>query len=108
MRDAAGVVRELLALLDAHLALEEAEIVHFLRERREFPPPPTDAEAALYAEGFAWAMHGVSADVLSTVDAWLPPNLVARLPAAREAFAAQYQRVWGDVAIGATRTSLPG
>ncbi len=104
---AADVVRELRALLDPHLALEDAEIVPLLRDRKTFPPPPTDADAALYASGFAWAMHGVADDVVAGVHAMLPPNLVAKLPAAREAFAARYARVWGDVAIGATRTSVP-
>ena len=72
-----------------------------------FPPSATDADAALYATGFAWAMHGVADDVLARVYAMLPQNLVAKLPAAREAFAARCALVWGDVAIGATRTSVP-
>ena len=105
--DAAGVVRELRALLDAHLALEEAAIIPLLRERRVFPPLPDDAAAEMYAQGFAWAMHGVAPDVVARVYAMLPQNLVANLPAAREAFAARYRSVWGDVAIGATRTSVP-
>jgi hypothetical protein len=106
-QQAADVVRELRALLDPHLALEDAEIVPLLRDRKTFPPPATDADAALYANGFAWAMHGVADDVLARVYAMLPQNLIANLPAAREAFAARYARVWGDVAIGATRTSVP-
>jgi hypothetical protein len=104
---AAAVVGELGALLHPHLALEEAEIVPLLRDRKAFPPPATDADAELYASGFAWAMHGVADDVLAKMYAMLPENLVAKLPAARQAFAAQYARAWGDVAIGATRTSVP-
>jgi hypothetical protein len=104
---AADVVRELRTLLDPHLALEEAEITPLLRDRKAFPPPATDADATLYASGFAWAMHGVADDVLTKVYVMLPQNLVAKLPAAREAFAARYAAVWGDVAIGATRTSVP-
>jgi hypothetical protein len=53
-------------------------------------------------------MHGVADDVIAEVCAMLPPNLVASLPAARDTFAARYRRVWGDVAVGATRTSVPG
>jgi hypothetical protein len=104
---AAAVVGELRDLLHPHLDLEEAEVVPLLRDRRAFPPPATDADAELYANGFAWAMHGVADDVLAKVYAMLPENLVAKLPAAREAFAARYARVWGDVAIGASRTSVP-
>jgi hypothetical protein len=104
---AEDVVRELRALLDPHLALEEEEIIPLLRDRKAFPPPATDADAALYATGFAWAMHGVADEVIAKVYMMLPQNLVARLPAAREAFAARYTHVWGDVAIGATRTSVP-
>jgi hypothetical protein len=100
-------VRELRALLDPHLALEEAAIAPLLRDRMGFPAPATDADAALYASGFAWAMYGVADDVLAKVYAMLPQSLVARLSAAREAFAARYARVWGDVAVGATRTSVP-
>src|SRR6185295_16946716 len=50
---AIAVCRELKELLDPHLATEEAEIIPFLREAKEFPEPPNDEVAAMYAQGFA-------------------------------------------------------
>lgn len=44
-RTANAVVGALRALLDEHLALEEAEIVPFLRVATALPPPPTDVRA---------------------------------------------------------------
>jgi hypothetical protein len=58
----------------------------------------------MYAEGFAWAMHGVVEDMIAKLCTMLPDVVVGRLPAAREAFAARCSRVWGDVTVGATRT----
>jgi hypothetical protein len=58
------VIAELKALLDAHLATEEAEVVPFLRGVQAFPPPASNAEAELYSEGFAWSSHGVAPEVL--------------------------------------------
>jgi hypothetical protein len=104
---AATVVHELRTLLDAHLAIEEAELIPFLRAARNFPPPSTEAEAELYAEGFAWAMQGVARDVLDPVYAMLPQVLLAKLPAAQAAFQARCDRVWGRLAVGATRTPIP-
>ena len=83
-------------------------MIPLMRDLRAFPPPANDAEAAIYAEGFAWAMQGVADDVIATLCTMLPGVLVAKLPEAREAFASRCSRVWGDVAVGATRTSLPG
>jgi hypothetical protein len=105
---AAGIVRELRALLDPHLALEEAEMIPLMRDLKAFPPPANDAEAAMYAEGFAWAMQGVADEVIAKLCLMLPDLLVAKLPAARDAFAARTARVWGEVPTGATRTSVPG
>jgi hemerythrin-like domain-containing protein len=105
--DARAVVRELSALLAPHLATEEREIIPFLRGMKVFPPPPDDNAAAMYAEGFAWAMQGIAPDVLEKVYAMLPEVLLVRLPAARAAFDARCERVWGSVQAGAARTPIP-
>jgi hypothetical protein len=104
---AVTIVRELETLLGPHLATEEAELIPFLRAAKSFPPPSTEAEADLYAEGFAWAMQGVASDVLDQVYAMLPDVLRAKLPAARAAFHARCDRAWGAVALGAARTPIP-
>lgn len=103
---AIAIVRELSALLDRHLAVEEAEIVPFLRDVKGFPPM-NDEMIGLYAQGFAWSMDGIAADVLEKVYATLPPNLLERLPAARAAFEARCERVWGPLKRGAARTPIP-
>jgi hemerythrin-like domain-containing protein len=105
--EALAVVRELSELLIPHLAIEEAELFPFLRTAKTFPAPPNDEVAAMYAQGFSWGMHGVAPDVLSALDAMLPDMLRARLPAARAAFAARYERAWGSAKAGATRTPIP-
>jgi Hemerythrin HHE cation binding domain len=104
---AAAVVRELRALLDPHLALEEAELIPLLRGAKAFPPPATDAEADMYAQGFAWAMQCIAPDVLERVYEMLPESLLSRLPAARAAFQARCDRVWGPIRTGASRTPIP-
>jgi hemerythrin-like domain-containing protein len=104
---AAAVVAELMALLDPHLATEEEAVIPFLREAKEFPSPAGDAEAALYAEGFAWSSHGVAPDVLEKVFAMLPASLSSRLPAARAAFDAHCARLWGAANTGTSRTPIP-
>ncbi|HVJ16679.1 MAG TPA: hemerythrin domain-containing protein [Polyangiaceae bacterium] len=104
---AAAVVRELEELLYPHLAIEEAELVPFLRGAKEFPPPPNDEAAEMYAQGFSWAMHGVAPDVLERAYEMLPEILRAKLPGARAAFAARFERVWGSASAGAARTPIP-
>jgi hypothetical protein len=104
---ASSIVSQLSALLDAHLALEEAQIVFALRDAKVFPPPATEKEATLYAEGFAWACHGVADDVLERVYAMLPGALTARLPAARAVFEKRSERVWGPTKPGASRKAIP-
>lgn len=104
---AARVIGDLSALLTDHLTVEEAEVVPFLREAREFPTPSTDEEANQYAQGFAWSTHGIAADVLERVFAMLPAKLTDRLPAARAAFDERCLRVWGTVKAGASRTAVP-
>jgi hemerythrin-like domain-containing protein len=104
---AAAVVSELSVLLDEHLALEEANVVPVIREAKAFPPPASDEEARLHAEGFAWSSHGVAPEVLARVDALLPASLRDRLAAARAAFAERAQRVWGPTPTGASHSAVP-
>ncbi|HET6280592.1 MAG TPA: hypothetical protein VFH73_06490, partial [Polyangia bacterium] len=106
-RAAATVVTQLSTLLDGHLALEEEHVVPFLRDAREFPPPASDAEAQLYAEGFAWSLHGIAPVVTDGIYALLPGILLAKLPAARAAFEARCERLWGASQNGASLTSVP-
>jgi hemerythrin-like domain-containing protein len=104
---AAQVVRELRELLDSHLELEEAEVIPFLRDAKDFPAPADDAEAVLYAQGFAWSSQGVAAEVLERVYAMLPKSLTSRLPAAGAAFDARCERAWGSAAAGTSCTAIP-
>lgn len=104
---AVAVVSELKALLDPHLATEEAELVPFLRSVTSFPPPPDDAAAKLYAEGFAWCMHGVAEDVIERVYEMLPPVILAQLPEARAAYTRRAERSFGSAPRGAARTPIP-
>lgn len=104
---ARGVVSRLMALLGPHLATEEEHLVPALRAVKQFPPPASEAELAMYADGFAWSSHGVADDVLQQVYAMLPEALVTRLPAARAAFARRCEEVWGTAQAGASRTPIP-
>jgi hypothetical protein len=107
-RDAHAVVDRLSALLSAHLELEEAEVVPFMRTMTDFPPPPSDEIAGMYAGGFAWAMRGIAPEVLTRVNAMLPESVTSRLPAARAAYEERFRRAFGEVAVGASTTSVPG
>jgi hemerythrin-like domain-containing protein len=104
---AIAVIRELTELLTPHLATEEAELIPFLRGAKEFPVPPTDEMADLYAQGFSWAMQGIAPEVLVEVEKMLPPILLSRLPAARAAFDALCDRTWGPTKARASRTPIP-
>jgi hemerythrin-like domain-containing protein len=104
---ALAVIRELTELLLPHLGLEEAELIPFLRGAKSFPTPPSDEVADLYAQGFSWAMHGIAPEVLTALDGLLPESLRSRVPAARAAFEARCQRVWGTAVAGAARTPIP-
>jgi hemerythrin-like domain-containing protein len=106
-RAAEQVVRQVSELLTPHLALEESELIPLIRGAKEFPAPPNDEVAAMYAKGFAWAMDGIAPEVLEQVYGMLPGVLRERLPAAREAFAERRQRVWGKLPPLASRTSVP-
>ena len=101
------VVHDLLALLGPHLALEEQELIPLIRGAKEFPTPPNDEAAAMYAQGFAWAMDGIALEVLEQVHGMLPAVLRERLPAARQAFTERCSRVWGKLPPLASRTSVP-
>jgi hemerythrin-like domain-containing protein len=104
---AIGVVNELIELLEPHLALEEAEIVPFLRQAKAFPAPPTEAEAAMYAQGFAWSLHGIAPQVVAEVYKLLPEALTSRLPEARAQFGERCVKAWGSAEAGASLTPIP-
>ncbi|HEU5072705.1 MAG TPA: hemerythrin domain-containing protein [Polyangiaceae bacterium] len=104
---ALAIVRELKELLERHLALEERELIPFLRDAKTFPPPPNDEAVMQYAEGFAWSMQGIAPDVLEQVYAMLPESLRLRIPAACAAFEVRCERVWGSAKAGTTRTPIP-
>jgi hypothetical protein len=104
---ASAIVSRLSALLDTHLATEETHIVPLLRDAKAFPPPASDAELEMYAQGFAWSSHGVASDILDKLYGILPEPVVAKLPAARAAFAQRCEQVWGSAAAGASRTPIP-
>ena len=104
---AVTLLHELEELLRPHLATEEREIVPFLRDLKGFPPPPNDEAAAMYADGFAWSLHGLASDVIEKINFMLPANVRERLPAAQTAFAARCERVWGTAKAGAAHTPIP-
>jgi hypothetical protein len=82
-------------------------VVPHLRAAKVFPPPGTPEEADMFAQGFAWASHGIAPQVLQRVFAMLPPIVTSRLPDARSAFEARWQRVWGPVQAGASLSPIP-
>ena len=104
---ASGIVSRLSALLDVHLATEETHIIPILREAKVFPPPASDAELEMYAQGFAWSSHGIAPDILDKLYGIVPETVVAKLPAARAAFAKRCEEVWGTASAGASRTPIP-
>lgn len=106
-RPAVRVIGSLGGLLHSHLETEETHIVPFLRDAKGFPPPANDAELEMYAQGFAWSSYGIAPEVLDKLYELLSPELVAKLPAAREAFAQRCKAVWGSSAGGASKTPIP-
>jgi hypothetical protein len=104
---ARGVVAELAKLLDAHLATEERALIHLLRGARGFPPPSSEAEAELFAQGFAWSSLGIAKEVIERFDATLSPAVLSRLGEARAKYRARCERVCGFVREGASTTSVP-
>jgi len=107
VRPVVRVVGSLGGLLHSHLETEETHIVPFLREAKAFPPPANEAELEMYAQGFAWSSHGIAEDVLDKIYELLTPELRAKLPAARAAFAKRCEAVWGTSIAGAARTPIP-
>lgn len=107
LRPAVRVIGGLGSLLHSHLETEETHVVPFLREAKAFPPPASEAELEMYAQGFAWSSHGIAPDVLEKIDELLTPELRAKLPAARAAFAKRCAAVWGSSVAGASRTAIP-
>lgn len=105
--NAEAVLHELKELLDEHLAFEEAQITPSLRDAKEFPVPPDDKTAAMYAEGFSWSMQGIAPEVLDEVKKLLPEILLAKLPAAQDEFEKRSQSVWGTYAVGSATTPVP-
>lgn len=101
-----AVVSELRALLHPHLAIEEAEVLPFLRDAKQFPTPPDDF-VEMYANGFSWAMHGIAAEVLEKVMLMLPEAVCARLPAARAAYSVRCEQAWGPLPAGSSTTPIP-
>ncbi|HEY5923257.1 MAG TPA: hemerythrin domain-containing protein [Kofleriaceae bacterium] len=105
--EARDLIGELQRLLAEHLDAEEAVVIPHLRAAKEFPVPPSDDVLAMYADGFAWSCAGIAPSVFSQICAILPPALVAKLPAARDAFDARCLRVWGRVHVDESVTSAP-
>lgn len=105
--EAEAVIGELIALLDEHLALEEAEVVPHLRSAKDFPPPPNEEMLSMYAQGFAWSLHGIADEVVGPMLKMLPEALIARLPAAQAAFTERCERAWGSAKVGRSSTSVP-
>jgi hypothetical protein len=104
--DAAQLIAGLSALLEPHLATEEAHVIPILRASKAFPPFAED-EIPFVAQGFAWASHGIAPDVLERLHDLLPEALRAKLPAARAEYQRRSDRVWGPTAPGASRTPVP-
>lgn len=107
LRPAVRVVGSLGGLLNSHLETEETHIVPFLREAKGFPPPGNEAEMEMYAQGFAWSSHGIAEEVLEKLYELLSPELRAKMPAARAAFAKRCEAVWGTSMAGSARTPIP-
>ncbi len=104
---AEAVIKELQTLLNEHLAFEEANITPALRDGIQFPAPPDDASAAMFADGFAWSMQGIAPEILDKVQAQLTEILVNKLPAAQANFEERSKRVWGTYNVGKAVTPIP-
>jgi hypothetical protein len=101
------VLSELQGLLHEHLAFEELEVMPALRDAKEFPAPPDEASAAMFADGFAWSMQGIAPEVLEEVQKMIPEILLAKIPAAREKFEERSMKVWGTYSVGSATTPVP-
>ena len=94
-------------LLDEHLAFEESAVVPTLRDQRDFPAPPDEETANMYAQGFSWSMQGIDPSVVEQLEKMLPAMLLERLPAARADFELRSKEVWGDYELSSSTTSVP-
>ena len=106
-RDAASFEAALQELTSGDAERAGALLAEWKSGARDFPPPATDEEVEMYAQGFAWSCHGIAPEVLESVFALLPARLTERLPAARAAFATRSERAFGAARTGASRTSIP-
>ncbi len=105
--EARAVIAELQALLTEHLATEETHVIPLIRGANTFPAPATEAEVALYADGFAWSLYGLAPEVAAQLLEILPANVRAALPRARAAFEAAWIELWGAGLPQASRFSVP-
>lgn len=102
-----GLFKDLKQLLDEHLAYEESTVVPTLRDQRDFPAPPDEATADMYAQGFSWSMQGIDPGVVEQLEKILPAMLLEKLPSARADFEARSKEVWGDYEVSSSTTSVP-
>lgn len=102
-----GLLKDLKQLLDEHLAFEESTVIPTLRDQRDFPAPPDEATADMYAQGFSWSMQGIDRSVVEQLEKMLPAMLLEKLPAARADFEVRSKEVWGDYAVSSSTTSVP-
>jgi hypothetical protein len=105
--EASAALAELTAVLAPHFASEEEHVVPLLRGQRDFPAAADEAQLTLFVDGFARNSHGVAPEVLVQLDAMLPGDVLARLPAARSAYDARWKTIWGAAGSGASRTAIP-
>ena len=98
---------DLKQLLDEHLAYEESTIIPTLRVQREFPAPPDEATADMYAKGFSWSMQGIDPSVLLQLEKMLPATIVEKLPSARADFEVRSKEVWGEYEVSSSTTPVP-
>lgn len=102
-----GLFKNLKHLLDEHLAFEESTVIPTLRGQRDFPAPPDEETANMYAQGFSWSMQGIDPSVVEQLEKMLPAMLLERLPAARADFELRSKEVWGDYELSSSTTSVP-
>lgn len=99
--------KDLRRLLDEHLAFEESTVIPTLRDQRDFPAPPDEETANMYAQGFSWSMQGIDPSVLEQLEKMLPPTLLEKLPKAREDFELRSKEVWRDYELSSSITPIP-
>lgn len=95
-----GLFKDLKQLLDEHLAFEESTVIPTLRDQRDFPAPPDEATADMYAQG-------IDPGVIEQLEKMLPATLLEKLPSARAQFEVRSKEVWGDYEVSSFTTSVP-